>query len=124
MRYPTRDGKNSMRRSQVEFLTSRVGYREKLHELPFPRISPNTTRRSRVIFGLIRGNGNECNFAHIAHGIAKCSQGYLLLMSHPLWRFAGVYKVSSRGLVSYEQNFKFECSQIYSYLTSSRKYTI
>ena len=42
-------------------------------------ISPNTTRRSRVVFGLIRGNGNSCNFAPIAHGIAKCSQGYLLL---------------------------------------------
>ena len=26
-----------------------------------------------------RGNGNECNFSQIAHGIAKCSQGYLLL---------------------------------------------
>ena len=29
------------------------------------------------LFGV---NGNECNFAQISHGIAKCSQGYLLLI--------------------------------------------
>ena len=58
---------------------SRVGYRAKLHELPFPRISQNTTRRSRVVFWLIRGNGNECNFDEIGYGKAKCSQGYLLV---------------------------------------------
>ena len=66
--------------SDEVFLTSQVGYRAKLHELPFPRINPNTTRRSRVVFGLIRGNGNECNFAQMSHGIAKCRQVYLLLI--------------------------------------------
>ena len=35
----------------------------KLHSLPFPRISPNTTRLRLVVFGLILGNGNSCNFA-------------------------------------------------------------
>jgi len=35
----------------------------KLHELPFTRISQKSTRRSRVLFWLIRVNGNECNFA-------------------------------------------------------------
>ena len=79
LRYPTRYVKNSTRRSRVEFLTYRVGYRTKLHELPFPRISQNTTRRSRVVFWLIRGNGNECNFDEIGYGKAKCSQGYLLV---------------------------------------------
>jgi hypothetical protein len=44
LRYPTSDVRNSMRQSQVEFFTSRVGYRAKLHELPFTRISPNTMR--------------------------------------------------------------------------------
>ena len=53
---------------------SRVGYRAKLHELPFPRISPNTTRRSRVVFGLIRGNGNECYFAQMTCRMANCSR--------------------------------------------------
>ena len=80
LRCPTSDVKNSMRRSRIEFLTSQVGYRAKLHELPFTRINPNTTRRSRVVFGFIRVNGNECNFAQISHGIAKCRQGYLLLI--------------------------------------------
>ena len=74
VRYPTRCVKNSTRRSRVEFLTYRVGYRAKLHELPFPRISPNTTRRSRVVFGLIRGNGNECNFAQMSCRMANCSR--------------------------------------------------
>ena len=74
VRYPTRCVKNSTRCSRVEFLTYRVGYRTKLHELPFPRISPNTTRRSRVVFGLIRGNGNKCNFAQMSCRMANCSQ--------------------------------------------------
>ena len=71
---------NTLRLRLGVFLTSQVGYRAKLHELPFMRISPNTTRRSRVVFGLIRVNGNECNFAQILHEIAKCSQGYLFLI--------------------------------------------
>ena len=32
-----------------------------------------------MVFWLIGGNGNKCNLAQIAHRIAKCSQGYLLL---------------------------------------------
>ena len=79
-RYPTSDVQNSTRRSRVEFLTSRVGYRAKLHELQFMRLRPNTTRRSRVVFGLNRMNCNKCNFAQIPHGIAKCRQWYLLLI--------------------------------------------
>ena len=73
-RYPTRYVKNLTRRSQVEFLTYRVGYRAKLHEFPFPRISPNTTRRSRVVFGHIRGNGNKCYFAQMTCRMANCSR--------------------------------------------------
>ena len=32
-----------------------------------------------MVFWLIRGNGNECNFDEIGYGKAKCSQGYLLV---------------------------------------------
>ena len=35
----------------------------KLHSLPFPRISQNTTWLRLVVFWLILGNGNSCNFA-------------------------------------------------------------
>ena len=34
----------------------------------------------RVVFGLIRVDGNECNFVQISHGMATCSQGFLLLI--------------------------------------------
>ena len=37
----------------------------KLHSLPFPRISPNTTRLRLMVFGLILWNGNLCNFLKI-----------------------------------------------------------
>ena len=37
-------------------------------------MSPNTMRRSRVVFGLIRGNGNECYFAQMTCRMANCSR--------------------------------------------------
>ena len=116
-RYPTRYVKNSTRRSRVEFLTYRLGYRAKLHELPFPRISPNTTRRSRVVFGLIRGNGNECNFAQMACRMANWSQvvfvinttnkitnfDYFNVILGSIYNIPGVY-ILSRSLISFHRS--------------------
>ena len=56
----------------------------KLHSLPFPRISPNTTRLRLVVFGLILGNGNSCNFARYPTRFAS------LNVWHPLW---GISKI-------------------------------
>ena len=94
----------------------------KLHSLPFPRISQNTTRLRLMVFWLILGNGNSCNFEQYPTRYVKNSTrlrlveflsylvGYLEntprtnFKSPKFWRFEigprGIFSKFSRSSIS------------------------